>query len=348
MHVKVRNVCEALYRATLLMTGRESDCSPLYRTTSRAGDTWEYPGPVLTSYSTPSERVLFDPNRDANPFFHFFESLWMLAGRRDAAFLSQFTSRMAQYAEDDGYLHGAYGYRWRHFFHVDQLHDAIEILSRDPTSRRVVLQMWSCQADLDADDKRDIPCNTHVYFRVRGGSSLETTVCCRSNDVILGAYGANAVHFSYLHEYVATRAGLRVGPLHQLSNSWHFYDGEPKTKLLMNRSTQLHDRYGGDYFAGDLVSPYRLRTDRMMGFEEDLVDFFEDDADVVNYRCSFFREVVRPMMHAWLRWRRWRDEESTALPRPTEWTESIKASDWRVACREWIERRVSRRQENVR
>jgi hypothetical protein len=47
---------------------------------SRAGDVLVAPHPVMSVTSIPTERVLFDPARDANPFFHLFESLWMLAG----------------------------------------------------------------------------------------------------------------------------------------------------------------------------------------------------------------------------------------------------------------------------
>ena len=54
---------------------------------TRAGKVLVTPYPVTTSYLVPMERVLFDPQRDANPAFHLFESLWMLAGRRDAKFL---------------------------------------------------------------------------------------------------------------------------------------------------------------------------------------------------------------------------------------------------------------------
>jgi hypothetical protein len=52
---------------------------------SRYGEVVEIRGPVTTRYAAPLERVLFDPVRNANPFFHFFEALWILAGRQDVA-----------------------------------------------------------------------------------------------------------------------------------------------------------------------------------------------------------------------------------------------------------------------
>src|ERR1035441_9587000 len=57
---------------------------------SRYGDVWEFPQPVTTLYRNPLERVLFNPLRNANPFFHLFESLYLLSGREDVAWLAQF------------------------------------------------------------------------------------------------------------------------------------------------------------------------------------------------------------------------------------------------------------------
>src|SRR5882724_11989202 len=67
---------------------------------SRVGEVWEYPTPVVTEYLNPTERVLFNPLRNANPYFHFFEGLWMLAGREDVAWISQFNDRMKEFSDD--------------------------------------------------------------------------------------------------------------------------------------------------------------------------------------------------------------------------------------------------------
>jgi hypothetical protein len=52
---------------------------------SRVGDVLVMPRPIMTEYADPTNRVLFSPMRDANPFFHVMETLWMLAGRNDLA-----------------------------------------------------------------------------------------------------------------------------------------------------------------------------------------------------------------------------------------------------------------------
>jgi thymidylate synthase len=212
--IRARNVNGA-YRQGIALLRRKGELQQ-----SRAGEVLVVPNPVTTIYQRPMERVLFDPGRDANPFFHLGEALWMLAGRNDATWLNRFVKDFSsRFAEEDGHQHGAYGFRWRVHFEMegggppsgwfcgpDQLETIIELLKRDPTDRRIVLTMWDPVADLAAN-KKDIPCNTHAYLRVRQQVDpqsvglmpvLDITVCCRSNDAIWGAYGANAVHFSVL------------------------------------------------------------------------------------------------------------------------------------------------------
>jgi thymidylate synthase len=126
--------------------------------------------PVTVTYERPVERVLFNPARDANPFFHVFESLWMIAGRNDVKPLAYYNSKIAEIASDDGEtFNGAYGYRWRHspVGHleyegtsiIDQLKLITNQLKQKPESRRCVLQMWGIENDLlRIDDTKDVCC----------------------------------------------------------------------------------------------------------------------------------------------------------------------------------------------
>ena len=104
------DINEAYYRGIDLIKERG------VRMESRNGPIIEVPCPVTTTYLRPLRRILFDSVRDCNPFFHFFESLWMLAGRNDVAFVEKFNKRMATFSDDGSTLNGAYGYRWRRHF----------------------------------------------------------------------------------------------------------------------------------------------------------------------------------------------------------------------------------------
>src|SRR5678816_542793 len=140
MHViNANNVNDAYYQGLRLLKDAPIE-------SSRAGEVRVWPCPVTTVYERPTERVLFDPKRDANPFFHLFEALWMLSGRQDATWLDRFVKDFSsRFTEEDGTQHGAYGHRWRNAFGFDQLHHVVNTLRSDPTSRQCVIQMWDAR-----------------------------------------------------------------------------------------------------------------------------------------------------------------------------------------------------------
>ena len=301
---------------------------------SRNGAVLVAPTPVTTVYQRPTERVIFCPLRDANPFFHLMEALWMMAGRRDVAWPSLFNSRFVKYSDDGATLHGAYGHRWRHFFGVDQVDQVIAELRSNPQSRRCVLAMWSPFEDLGMEGK-DLPCNTHVYFAARGGR-LDMTVCNRSNDIVWGAYGANAVHMSMLHELVAHAAGCEVGTYYQVSNNYHLYTDVVSAAELRSlaESAALHD-----YYAQGRVATIPLIGTNYADWMADLHAFLDYwgapdwvPAHMPVYRNSFFATTATPMIRAW--WQRKNKWEYGSYE-----ARNIKAPDWQLACTQWILRR---------
>ena len=227
--LNVRNVQEGLPNGLQLL-GKEG-----LRRESRNGPVLVIPCPVSTVYEKPCERVIFWPSRDANPFFHLYESLWMLAGRDDVAPLCRYAKNSANYSDDGVSQHGAYGHRWRkHFLHgyKDQLAIIATRLKEDPTDRRCVLQMWDVENDLWTNEEvpfvrpkvgKDFPCNTIATFQRGFAGELNLVVFCRSNDIVWGAYGANAVQFSTLLEYMALWIGCSVGTYTQISVNFHAY-----------------------------------------------------------------------------------------------------------------------------
>jgi thymidylate synthase len=232
--LEVRNVNEALPKGLDILFKHG------VRRNSRNGEVFVYPTPVTTAYSHPLERVLFDRRRDANPFFHLYESLWMLNGRWDVQPLTRYVKRFKDFSDDGESLHGAYGRRWRKLFALpngegtDQLAIIAETLIKNPDDRRCVLQMWSASNDLGSPSK-DVPCNLMITFQVNALNCLDMTVFCRSNDIVWGAYGANAVHFAFLLEYMALWINRPVGSMYQISVNWHGYlkTIEPLKELAM-------------------------------------------------------------------------------------------------------------------
>lgn len=332
-----RNVHQALPEALAVLTN-EGDVND-----SRNGPVLEMCCPVATTYSHPQERVGFWSLRDANPFFHFFESLWMLAGRNDVEFPQKFNKNFGQYSDDGKTFHGAYGHRWRKHFAFDQLSHIIRMLKENDLTRRVVLQMWDGYADLDHDGK-DLPCNTQCYFWIRhkdGDSTqpkvLHMTVTNRSNDIIFGCYGANAVHFSFLQEYIAQMVGVGIGSYVQFSNNWHCYTDFPIYKKLKPMIDTVQDfdflHEDNPYVTGE-VAPRPLVT-HPETFDIDLGLFMRDPVfcDVTN---TFFMKTAKPM---WKAYECFKSDNVDRVDMALAHAQNIQADDWRKACIEWLQRR---------
>lgn len=329
MHViNVRNVHAALPEGVrLLHTSGE------LRET-RNGPALVARGPVTTVYQEPTERVIFWAERDANPFFHLMEALWMLAGRNDTGFPCQFVKTMINYSDDGKTFHGAYGHRWRYHFGFDQLSMVAQALRDNPEDRRQVVQMWDATKDLGRNGK-DLPCNTQVYFSRDEDGALDMTVCNRSNDVVWGAYGANAVHFSILQEYVAAMIGCEMGAYWQISNNFHGYlKTMEKVDHLDDQSACAFSDRPNPY---DNFTPHPLVSVDIKMWDQDL-RMFLDHPDAIGFRDPFFRRVAMPIRRAYEAYKSLDGAERFTVA--SEILQQCKADDWRLACEEWLERRA--------
>jgi len=303
-----------------------------HKETSRNGPVLVCPTPVTTVYSHPTQRVLFSPLRNANPFFHLMEALWMIGGRNDLDWPLRFNKNFAGFSDDGVTLHGAYGHRWRTHFGIDQLMVLAEELTRNPNSRRAVLGMWDVTQDLGRDGK-DVPCNTHVYFDARN-HRLNMTVCCRSNDILWGAYGANAVHFSILQEFLAAWVGIPVGVYRQMSNNLHLY-----THVLSESKIQdmVLDASQNDLYELGEVKTSPLVRVAIHHWLQDLEAFLDNPLNVeYEYIDPFFKNTAVPMYMAW-------HHRKTLKSSGAAWAASIEAEDWREACTAWITRKEDSR-----
>lgn len=320
---------------------------------SRNGPVLVAPCPVMTYYWNPTERVIFWPERDANPFFHLFESLWMLAGKNDVAYVAQFVKRMRDFSDDGETFHGAYGHRWLHHFcmvedaeypedmafrEIDQLATIIKLLKANPDERRCVLQMWDASVDLGRQGK-DLPCNTQAYFTINHNGVLDMTVCNRSNDMILGAYGANAVHFSFLQEYVAAGIGVKVGGYWQLSNNFHTYVNADlaRCRPLIEEAPDPFRTLTRDPYQSEDIKIFPLVSTPLEQWRQDLLMFI-DEGVVIGLRDPFFRRVATPMFMAHRAFKE--NQGRDRYEKPLEILANCRADDWRMAAEQWILRRM--------
>jgi len=338
---------------------------------SRVGPVKVMPEGVISVYRNPRQRVLLDFKRAANPFFHLYESLWMLAGRNDVMALNRYiTDFGTRFAESNGEVHGAYGHRWRKAFGFDQLDEIVRRLKANPRDRQAVLQMWDARPPFETvagapydgkanvgcndllGDWKDRPCNTQVYFRLRDvvevdglvGSYttengmwpiLDMLIMCRSNDIVYGAYGANAVHFSILHEYMAGRLGVIMGKMEQLSYNYHAY-----TDVLARVGCPSHcEAYKQQdiksYPMGTIWEAWDKDLEYFMSWHRTLVEAGVTEPG--NYTNSWFRNTAEPMFIAHFKWKQAMQKEARTM------VGLIEAEDWRFAAMQWFDVRSSAR-----
>lgn len=305
---------------------------------SRNGPVITSQDPVLLQIQRPTERVLFDKVRNANPFFHVMEFVWMMSGSNNVKWIEQFNKKFRDYADvGTDVIHGAYGHRWLHHFDRNQIQVVGDTLRNDPTSRRCVMGMWDPRVDLSPHN--DLPCNTQIMFRAisQGSKSrhaLDMTVINRSNDLIWGMLGANAVHMTYLHELVAWIAGMSVGLYSVFTNNLHIYKNMPNFDDIW--ATRVPE---DDYRRLD-IKPYPLlsRNETYADLVNDCINLI--DVDIENEpaftpQTFWVRNVAWPMRKAYY--------ERLLGNSGKEWISDIQATDWRLSCENYVNLREERK-----
>lgn len=179
---------------------------------------------------TDPRRRLVDvpPVRLINPAFAAAETAWILSGS-DAPWIYDSNERLAEYA-DDGRLMGAYGPRLRRWRGTtDQLARVLDTLSRDPGSRRALIQLYD--PETDARGHKDVPCTLGYRFFLRDGSlHMHTTM--RSQDLWLG-FCHDVFAATVLHELLAGWLGAQLGRYVPSVDSLHLYSADvPRAQNL--------------------------------------------------------------------------------------------------------------------
>jgi thymidylate synthase len=173
-----------------------------------------------TRIERPLERYLFVPHRHNDIVAQFAESMWMLAGRDDIAWLAKYLPRAPQFSDDAKTWRGAYGPRLRDWHGVDQVDAVRRILVADRASRQAVMSIFDPARDYAPS--KDIPCNNWLGWIIRD-DRLHMSAALRSNDVWWGFSGANAFEWSILHEMLAFWVNAEAGEANYYAMSFHLY-----------------------------------------------------------------------------------------------------------------------------
>ena len=185
---------------------------------------------------------------------------------------------------------------------------------------------------------KDLPCNTQLYlWRDKFHQDLCMTICCRSNDIVWGAYGTNAVHFSILLEFMASLVGCKSGIMYQMSNNYHAYlDKFKELEPLIGsgRDMSLNPYHAAKRKMYPLVP---LITDVPPQRWLSELDMIMTEHTFLGAKDPFLRHVLIPMLSAHKLYKTGVGERryTNALTQ----LETVTAIDWQLAATDWILRR---------
>lgn len=158
--------------------------------------------------------------REPSKAYMIAELVWYILGRKDIDFISTFAGLWGRISDDGENAYSAYGeiLKYRHGF--DQVEKIIELLKKDPYSRRAVLNLNVPNENVI--ETKDEICTIALQFFIRDGN-LHCTTMMRSNDIWFGL-PYDVIFFTELQKYIAGRLGVEYGEYHHFVTSLHVYD----------------------------------------------------------------------------------------------------------------------------
>ena len=165
------------------------------------------------------------------------ELLWFLSGSTNKTWLNEHgVSIWDEWAAPDGELGPIYGVQWRSWpapdgATIDQLSELLDLIRRDPDSRRLVVSAWNPAqlprpgvapaANAAAGRMALAPCHCLFQFYVQDGR-LSCQLYQRSADLFLGV-PFNIASYALLTHMVAQQSDLRPGDFVHSFGDLHLY-----------------------------------------------------------------------------------------------------------------------------
>ena len=166
------------------------------------------------------------------------ELLWFLRGESNVAYLREHgVTIWDEWADANGELGPVYGVQWRHWRAadgrtIDQISAAVDLLRRDPHSRRIVVSAWNVG---ELDRMALTPCHALFQFFVAHGR-LSCQLYQRSADIFLGV-PFNIASYALLTHMMAEQTGFEVGEFVWTGGDCHLYSNHlEQARLQLSRA----------------------------------------------------------------------------------------------------------------
>jgi thymidylate synthase len=152
------------------------------------------------------------------------ELLWFLRGETNVRYLREHgVTIWDEWADEQGELGPVYGVQWRAWQaadgrSIDQITRAIDLIRRDPDSRRIIVNAWNVG---ELEKMALTPCHALFQFDVAGGR-LSCQLYQRSADIFLGV-PFNVASYALLTHMVAQQCDLQPGEFIWTGGDCHLY-----------------------------------------------------------------------------------------------------------------------------
>ena len=205
------------------------------------------------------------------------ELLWFLKGDTNIKYLQDNGVKIWDgWADKNGDLGPVYGSQWRNWNNdnIDQISNLIEMIKKNPKSRRMIVSAWnpSVLPDTSISFNENIkngkaalpPCHAFFQFYVANGK-LSCQLYQRSADIFLGV-PFNIASYSLFTHMVAHVCKLKVGDFIHTFGDAHIYTNHfDQVKLQLSRK------------------PNKLPSLKIKRIVKDIFDFKYDDFEILNY-----------------------------------------------------------------
>lgn len=175
------------------------------------------------------------------------ELLWFLKGETNISYLKENGVKIWDaWANDQGDLGPIYGHQWRNWNseEIDQITEVIEILKKNPNSRRMIVSAWNPSvlpddsksfAENVANNKAALPpCHAFFQFYVADGK-LSCQLYQRSADIFLGV-PFNIASYALLTLMIGQVCDLKPGEFIHTFGDAHIYNNHiEQLKLQLTR-----------------------------------------------------------------------------------------------------------------
>ncbi len=204
------------------------------------------------------------------------ELLWFIAGDTNIKYLNDNGVNIwNEWADENGELGPVYGKQWRNWETkdgrvIDQLTNVIEMIKRNPDSRRLIVSAWNVA---DVDKMALPPCHTMFQFyvappNVAKGETLPRLSCQlyqRSADIFLGV-PFNIASYAMLTMMVAQVCNMLPGTFVHTLGDAHIYS---------NHLEQVHLQL--------TRTPHALPKLKINPAVKSIFDFKFSDFEIVDY-----------------------------------------------------------------